>query len=113
LRRIRVLYISDENSGFDIGSVNGTSGITATNVQLRTNGTVTQSQALNISGNLALDVGSTGNPTIFNLTNTGNAIGSLSAYDVNTVNLVENSGFSIGDPLNLFGGEPSLRPMFI
>ena len=35
-----------ENSGFDIGSVNGTTGLTATNAYLSSTGTVTQSQAI-------------------------------------------------------------------
>ena len=35
-----------ENSGFDIGMVNGTTGLTATNAYLSSTATVTQSAAL-------------------------------------------------------------------
>ena len=79
-----------ENSGFDIGTVNGTTGLTATNAYLSSTGTVTQSQALSLT-NLLLS----GTAGVYNLTNTGNAITTLAA-NTGTVNFLENSGFDIG-----------------
>lgn len=80
-----------ENSGFDIGTVNGVNGLTTTGTTaLSSTGTVTQSQA--ISTYRLLLRGTNGN---HQLTHTGNAVGLLAAA-TGTVNLVETDGFDIG-----------------
>jgi filamentous hemagglutinin family protein len=79
-----------ENSGFDIGTVNSVSGLTATSAYLSSTGTVTQSQAI-AATNLLLQSSGT-----YTLTNTGNAITTLAASGTSTVDFLENSGFSIG-----------------
>ena len=66
-----------ENSGFSVGSVNGTTGLTATNAYLSSTGTVTQSQAI-IATNLDL-LGTSG---IHTLTNSSNTIGTLAGNTV-------------------------------
>ena len=79
-----------ENSGFDIGNVNGVNGLNSTNVYLSSTGTVTQSQKI-AATNLLLS----GTNGVYSLTNTGNAITTLAA-NTGTVNFLENSGFDIG-----------------
>ena len=80
-----------ENSGFDIGAVNGISGLSATNAFLSSAGLVTQSQAISASSLLLNGV--SGNYT---LTNSGNAIGTL-AGNTGTLNLFAGWDLVIGN----------------
>jgi filamentous hemagglutinin family protein len=80
-----------ENSGFNIGTVNGTNGAAATNIYLSSTGTVTQSQAISASSLLLQGTGAT-----YTLTNTNNAITTLASSGTGTRNFLENSGFAIG-----------------
>ena len=83
-----------EDSGYDIGTVNSVSGITATNAYLvSAAGTVTQSQALTVT---SLLVGAAAGSATFTLNNTSNAITTLASAGATTVNFTENSGYAIG-----------------
>ena len=73
-----------EDSGFDIGTVNGTDGVIATNLYLSSTGTVSQSQRITAA---ALDLLGTGGA--YNLTNSGNNVGVVAA---NTGSLNLNNG---------------------
>jgi mucin-19 len=80
-----------ENSGFDIGTVGSTSGLTTTvKTTLSSTGTVTQSQLISTPSLELL-----GTAGIYTLTNTSNAITTLAA-NTGTVSFTENSGFDIG-----------------
>jgi uncharacterized protein YdeI (BOF family) len=80
-----------ENSGFNIGTVNGTNGLTgATNAYLSSTGTVTQSQAITAT-NLLLS----GAAGVYTLTNAANAVTTL-AGNTGTVNYIDVNGLAIG-----------------
>lgn len=80
-----------EDSGFDIGTVGTTTGITTSgNTTLSSTATVTQSQRIVASG---LSLNGTGG--IYNLTNAANDIDTL-AGSTGTVNLTDADGLSIG-----------------
>ncbi len=79
-----------ENSGFAIGTVDGTNGVTATgNLTLSSSGTVTQSQAITAAG---LELLGTGTHT---LTNAANDIDTL-ATNTGTVSIRDTDTFVIG-----------------
>ncbi len=79
------------NDGFDVGSVSGTNGITAsTALGLVSIGTVTQTQIVSAPELALVGVGG-----VFNLNSSNNAISTLAA-DAGTVRFRDDSGFAIG-----------------
>ncbi|MBU3608918.1 beta strand repeat-containing protein, partial [Polynucleobacter nymphae] len=80
-----------ENSGFDIGTVNSTNGLTTTgNTTLSSTASVTQTQKIAAAGLELLGAGG-----VYTLMNTGNAITTL-AVNTGSLEFVENSGFTVG-----------------
>ena len=80
-----------DNTGFAIGTVNSTAGLTTTgNTTLSSNGMVTQSQAIGAAGLELLGVGG-----VYTLNTSNNAITTL-AGNTGTVKFQDNTGFAIG-----------------
>lgn len=80
-----------DNTGYDIGTVDGTSGLTTSgNARLSSTAAVTQSQAIS-TGSLEL-VGAGGNWT---LTHAANTVGTLAANTA-TLSLINNAALTIG-----------------
>ncbi len=79
-------------SGFDVGTVNATSGATVTggNLTLRATGAVTQSQKITATGLELLGTGP------YTLTNANNNIATLAANTTGAISFTDVDGFSIG-----------------
>ncbi len=87
-----------DNSGFAIGTVNATNGLTTTsNASLNTIGTVTQTQAISAAGLELLGPGGT-----YNLSTVNNAITTL-AVNTGTIKIKDNTGFSVGTVYSTVG----------
>ncbi len=81
-----------DTNGFDIGTVNSTSGVNvgANNLTLKAGNTVTQSQKITANGIELLGAGA------YDLTNTANDINTLAANTTNNINFTDTNGFDIG-----------------
>ncbi|MBV5322772.1 MAG: hypothetical protein JZU60_02925, partial [Ilumatobacteraceae bacterium] len=87
-----------ENSGYAIGSVNSSTGLTtSSNLTLSTTASVTQSEKI-----AALGLKLLGTNGSYTLSNSGNAITTLAA-NTGVISFLENSGYTVGTVLGVDG----------